>query len=180
MRWFIVSGVTAWVWISACGLAKGADQAGTDRVLDRLQEHIGAEHQLPVRVVGEGNLPTDTTWSRVRHLVAFRVHRHAPDGTTRVDREIYIVRTSKLYRDAERFLRQSATTREYIWCLLAAVLAHESAHTAPRTERQALEAEVEQLRRCLSAGHLFTNSGWNALEYLGKVEKKMKNPREHY
>ena len=67
----------------------------------------------------------------------------------------------------------------YVWCLLAAVLAHESAHTALNTERQALTAELGQLRRCLFAGHLHATDGWNATTYLGKVEARLRNPREH-
>ena len=29
-------------------------------------------------------------------------------------------------------------------------------------------------------GHLFSADGWSALSYLGKVEAKLRNPREHY
>jgi hypothetical protein len=50
-----------------------------------------------------------------------------------------------------------------VWCLLAAVLAHESAHTTPNTERDALMAEAAQLRRCISSGHLFPDEQWNPL-----------------
>jgi len=112
--------------------------------------------------------------------VAFRLHRHRDDGTTVADAPIYLVRTSAVYLKAAAVLRSGATQREYVWCLLAAIVAHESAHTAPMTERQALTAEAEELRRCLFDGHLFTGDEWSPVTYLGKVEAKLRHPREHY
>ena len=81
-----------------------------------------------------------------------------------------IVRNSAIYLKADAALRNGTTNDEYVWCLLAAVLAHEGAHKGPMTEREALIAEAEQLRRCLFAGHLHTGSGWSAGAYLLKVE----------
>ncbi len=82
----------------------------------------------------------------------------------------------------ERPRQHYGTTRHTTntWCLLAAVLAHEAAHTALRTERQALMAEAAQLRRCLFAGHLSSGDGWSPVTYLDKVEAKLRHPREHY
>jgi hypothetical protein len=112
--------------------------------------------------------------------VAFRLFRPGPANATVADAAIYLVRDSAVYSKAAAALRNNTTQHEYVWCLLAAVLAHEAAHTAPGTERQALIAEAAQLRRCLFAGHLFSSDGWNPLAYLGKVEAKLRNPREHY
>ena len=66
------------------------------------------------------------------------------------------------------------TDQESVWCLLAAVLSHEAAHTAVNTERQALKAELEQLRRCQAAGHLLPTDGWRAASHLAKVEARLR------
>jgi hypothetical protein len=108
------------------------------------------------------------------------MHRHQPDGSTLADAAIYLLRDSALYAKAAEVARNRSTHHEYVWCLLAAVIAHEAQHTAPKTERQALLAEAAQLRRCLFAGHLHSGDGWSAVTYLGKVEAKLRHPREHY
>jgi hypothetical protein len=175
------------VGILLCDVAVGvaaqndhnAEPPPRDPVVARVHEHIGAADHLFVRVVASGDLPSDL-WQRVKNLVAFRIHRHAPGGTTTADPAIYVVRTSEVYFKAEAALRGGTTNHEYVWCLLAAVLAHEAAHTGPNTERAALIAEAEQLRRCLFAGHLHAADGWSAVSYLGKVEAKIRKPREHY
>jgi hypothetical protein len=180
MRWVIVSAVSCSICVFCASTVAGRGKTTVDDlVVVRVQGHFRPENTWPVQVVAEHDLPGDI-WSRVRHLVAFRIHRHGRDGATRVDPQIYLLRTSELYQQAAAVLRQSATTREYVWCQLAAVVAHEAAHTAPLTERQALTAEVAQLRRCLFAGHLHAKNGWNGVAYLGKVEARLRNPREHY
>jgi hypothetical protein len=156
-----------------------ADQWTNDPVVARVYEHFGEGPKPIVQVIGPDQFAMPI-WKRVRNLVAFRIHRHGVDGTTVADAAIYLVRGSAIYQKAAAALRNNATQKEYVWCLLAAVFAHESAHTTPATERQALVAEAAQLRRCLSAGHLFAGDGWSALSYLGKVEAKLLNPREHY
>ena len=173
--------------ILMCGVAEGASASdGTkaalpaaDRVVERVREHVGAATHTLVRVVGADDFPAEP-WQRVKHLVAFRIHRHGQGGTPTTDPATYLVATSSLYLKAAGALRNGTTNHEYVWCLLAAVLAHEAAHTGPNTERQALTAEAEQLRRCLFAGHLHAADGWSGVSYLGKVEAKLRNPREHY
>jgi hypothetical protein len=150
-----------------------------DPIVARVYEHNGGAPRPLVLVVDRANLPA-RVWNRVKNLVAFRMHRPQPDGTTLVDAPIYIVRNSAIYLKADAALRNGTTNDEYVWCLLAAVLAHEGAHKAPMTEREALIAEAEQLRRCLLGGHLHTGSGWSAGAYLLKVEAKLRQPREHY
>ena len=142
-------------------------------------EHNSNAPRPLVLVVDDSNFPP-SVWNRVKNLVAFRMHRPQPDGTTLVDAPIYIVRNSAIYLKADAALRNGTTNDEYVWCLLAAVLAHEGAHKAPMTEHEALIAEAEQLRRCLFEGHLHTGSGWSAGAYLMKVEAKLRQPREHY
>ena len=112
--------------------------------------------------------------------MAFRLHRRLPDGSLTVDAPIYLLDTSGVYQKASRALSTRATHQEYVWCVLFAVLAHEAAHTGPGTERQALTTEIEQLRRCLFAGHLHSTDGWEAGSYLMKLEAKLRNPREHH
>jgi hypothetical protein len=150
-----------------------------DAVVARIHQHDGNVPSTLVLVVDNTNFPAGV-WRRVKDLVAFRLHRPQLDGTTLVDAPIYIVRNSAIYLKADAALRNGTTNDEYVWCLLAAVLAHEGAHKAPMTEREALIAEAEQLRRCLFAGHLHTGSGWSAGAYLLKVEAKLRQPREHY
>jgi len=150
-----------------------------DPVIARVYEHLGQGHRPLVLAVGADTFPP-VVWKRVNNLVAFRLHRHQLDGTTVADAAIYLNRNSEIYMRAAATLRSGATQREYIWCLLAAIVAHESAHTTLMTERQALITEAGQLRRCLFDGHLFTGDGWSPVTYLGKVEAKLKKPREHY
>ena len=150
-----------------------------DPVVARVYEHLG-NGPRPLILVVDSTQFSRPVWDRVKNLVAFRLHRATAGGTTIADAATYLVRDSKIYSKAVTALRAKSTNQEYIWCLLAAVLAHEAAHTSPQTERQALAAEREQLRRCLSAGHLYSGDGWNPLTYLGKVEAKLRNPAEHY
>ena len=150
-----------------------------DPIVARVYEHKSNAPRPLVLVVDDSNFPP-SVWNRVKNLVAFRMHRPQPDGTTLVDAPIYIVRNSAIYLKADAALRNGTTNDEYVWCLLAAVLAHEGSHKAPMTEREALIAEAEQLRRCLLGGHLHTGSGWSAGAYLLKVEAKLRQPREHY
>ena len=65
-----------------------------------------------------------------------------------------------------------------VWCFLAAVVTHEAAHTSEGTERQALEAEIAQLRRCQAAGHLPPSDGLRAVSYVAKVEAKLRAIRD--
>ncbi len=150
-----------------------------DAVAARVFDHNGDASRPLVLGVDRSSLPAHV-WNRVKNLVAFRMHRQQPDGTTVVDAPIYLVRDSALYVKAARALRNRTTHDEYVWCLLAAVFAHEAAHKTPMTEFEALNAEAEQLRRCLFAGHLHTGSGWSAGAYLLKVEAQMRQPREHH
>lgn len=150
-----------------------------DPVVARLHEHLTEGRRPLILAVSSKNFPA-TVWRRVKQLVAFRLHRQGDNGVTVADAAVYLVRDSDMYAKAARALRSGSTHEEYLWCLLAAVVAHESAHTTPNTEGQALTAEAEQVRRCLEAGHLYAANGWNPLTYLGKVEAKMRNPREHY
>jgi hypothetical protein len=162
------------------GYQKAPDEgAAPDPVVARLHEHLGDWPRPIVLAVDSRQFPP-AVWKRVKNLVAFRLHRHQSDGMTTVDAAIYLIRDSDLYFKAATTLRNRTTNSEYIWCLLAAVLSHESAHTAPLTERQALIAEAAQLRRCLLAGHLSSGDGWSAGSYLQKVEAKLRHPREHY
>lgn len=150
-----------------------------DPVVARLLEHIDARPR-PLILLADRDRFERGVWNRVRNLVAFRLHRPQPGGRTVVDAPIYLVRDSRLYQDAAAALRNHATAKEYVWCQLAAVIAHESAHTAPETERAALVSEAEQLRRCLLAGHLHSSDGWSAGAYLMQVEARLRNPQEHY
>lgn len=165
--------------VFAVPLSKASDTPHSDTVVARLHEHFDPAARPRVRVVDSNDFPT-ALWTRVRRLVAFRIHRHWADGTTHTDAPVYLVRSSGLYAKADATLRNRTTSHEYVWCLLAAVVAHEAAHTGPLTERQALTAEIAQLRRCLFAGHLHSSDGWSAVSYLGKVETKLRSPREHY
>jgi hypothetical protein len=157
----------------------GPAERTNDPVIARTYEHFREAAPPFVRAVSAEDFPRPI-WNRVKRLVAFRLHRPRPDGSTVADAAIYLVRDSDLYRKALAALTHDMTSREYVWCLLAAVLAHEAAHAVPLTERAALIAEANQLRRCLWEGHLFSADGWSALSYLGKVEAKLRNPREHY
>jgi hypothetical protein len=168
--------------------AFGHDQSPTSaggpsaaEVVTRVREHAGAgASTFPiVLAVGPSTFPPQI-WDRVKNLVAFRIHRPAADGTTAVDAAIYLVRDSPLYLKAATSLNLRTTNQEYVWCLLAASLAHEAAHTAPNTERQALIAELAQLEQCLQAGHLHAADGWSAGRYLQQVRVKLRHPREHY
>jgi hypothetical protein len=183
MRRILALGFLFVVGASTAGAAaqpeNNADQTIVDPVVARVQEHVGVVQQSLVRVIRPNDLPRDL-WHRVKHLVAFRIHRNWSDGTTTVDPAIYLLGTSEVYAKAAESLRNRGTNYEYVWCLLAAVLVHEAAHTHRNTERQALAAEAAQLRRCLFAGHLYATDGWSAVSYLGKVEAKQRNPREHY
>jgi len=180
-----VSGATLLLTLSARGAVLSGYQAAPDAaiapdpVVARIHEHLAGATQPILLVVDSHDFPEEV-WNRVKHLVAFRLHRHLPDGTTAVDAAIYLVRDSNLYFKAYAALRNRTTNHEYVWCLLAAVVAHEAAHTAPMTERQALLAEAAQVRRCLSAGHLEAVADWNPGSYLQKVEANLRHPREHY
>ena len=145
----------------------------------RVFEHHGGGPR-PLVLFAERDRFERKAWNRVRHLVAFRLHRPQANGTAVIDAAIYLVRASRLYQDAAAALRNGATVKAYLWCQLAAVIAHEAAHTAPMTERAALLSEAGQLRRCLSAGHLHSSDGWSAGAYLMQVEARLRNPQEHY
>jgi len=165
---------------AAAGFDLALDQERAyDPVIARMTRHFGDGSRPIVIAVGPDQFPAPV-WNRVKGLMAFRLHRHRDDGATVADAPIYLVRTSDIYLKAAAALRTGATQREYVWCLLAAIVAHESAHTAPMTERQALMAEAAQLRRCLHDGHLFTGAEWSPVTYLGQVEAKLRHPREHY
>jgi hypothetical protein len=171
------------VWAPHVGLegrATAQDVVLTkDPVVARLHEHVG-DTVRPLVLVVDSSRFSPAVWKRVKDLIAFRLHRPQADGTTRTDAAIYLVHNSPLYLKAAAVLRSRTTNQDYVWCLLAAVIAHEAAHTAPLTEREALTAEAAQLRRCLFRGHLFSGDGWNPVEYLGQVEAKLRSPREHY
>jgi hypothetical protein len=149
-----------------------------DPVVSRVLEHFNGTALPAIRIARSGDFHAQV-WRRVENLVAFRIHRPGAGGVTNPDAVIYLSDTSDLYRKAAGALRTGATQRGYVWCLLASVVAHEAAHTAPDTERQALVAEVALLRRCLFAGHLHATDGWNAANHIGKVEERLRNPREH-
>ena len=173
---------TCWValfMVLALPRLGATDTSQFDVVLARVYEHTSPSTRPPVRVVDSGDFPAGF-WKRVRHLVAFRIHRRQPDGTFQTDSLVYLVRTSDVYVKADAALRNHTPNHEYVWCLLSAVIAHEVAHTGPLTEHHALTAEAAQIRRCLFAGHLHSGDGWNAVTYLGKVEAKLRKPREHY
>lgn len=105
-----------------------------DPVVARLLEHID-QGPRPLILFAERDRFERAAWNRVRNLVAFRVHRPQPNGLTVIDAPIYLVRESRLYQDAAAALRNRATVREYVWCQLAALIAHEAAHTGPETTR---------------------------------------------
>lgn len=149
-----------------------------DPVVSRVLEHFTGDAVPPILIARSGDFHPQAR-RRVENLVGFRIHRPGADGVTTPDAVIYLSDTSDLYRKAAEALRTGTTQREYVWCLLAAVIAHEAAHTAPETERQALTAEVALLRRCLFAGHLHAGDGWNAARYFGMLEGRLRNPREH-
>lgn len=149
-----------------------------DPVVSRTLEHFTGAALPPILIARSGDFHAQV-WRRVESLGGFRIHRPGPGGVTTPDAVIYLSDRSDLYRKAAGALRTGSTQREYVWCLLAAVLAHEAAHTAPETERQALTAEVALLRRCLFAGHLHAADGWNATRYFGRLEGRLRNPREH-
>ena len=156
------------------------DQAAAgDPVVARVYQHLNGATRPIVLVVDASWFP-DPVWRRVKNLVAFRLHRPDRDGTTVVDAATYLVRHSAIYTTAAATLRNNSTQKEYVWCLLAATLAHEAAHNSPLTERQALTAEAEQVRRCLFDGHLHSTDGWSPLKYLSRVEAKLRKPVEHY
>jgi hypothetical protein len=165
--------------VLAAAVPDAADTPHPNGIVARVHDHAGQSPRLPIRVVDSKDFPPGV-WQRVRNLVAFRIHRPQADGTTQADAVVYLVRTSGLYAKADAALRNRTTNHEYVWCLLAAVVAHETAHTGPLTEVQALTAEIAQLRHCLLAGHLHSGDGWSAVSYLGKVEAKLRHPREHY
>jgi hypothetical protein len=155
------------------------DGATPDPVVARLSQHLG-DGPRPIVLAVDSRYFPPVVWKRVKNLVAFRLHRHQTDGTTAVDAATYLIRNSDLYLKAMASLHSPTANTEYVWCLLAAILTHEAAHTTPLTERQALIAEAAQLRRCLLAGHLYSGDGWSAGSYLQKVEAKLRHPREHY
>lgn len=167
------------VQVDAARRDTAPEQLTGDPVIARVYEHLGQGPKPLILSVGSDRLPPPV-WKRVNNLVAFRIHRHRADGTTVADAAIYLNRNSKVYLNAAATLRNGATQQEYLWCLLAAIVAHESAHTAPMTERQALMVEMAQLRKCLFDGHLFTGAEWSPVTYLGQVEAKLRHPREHY
>lgn len=153
--------------------ADPASSSGLDPVVTRVREHGGAAGRAIVVVVGPEDLPRPV-WQRVKHLVAFRLHRPAEDGTTITDAAIYLVRTSDLYERAATALREDPWAHDAVWCFLAAVVSHEAAHVSEGTERQALEAEIAQLRRCQAAGHLLPSDGMRAVSHVAKVEAKLR------
>ena len=75
---------------------------------------------------------------------------------------------------ASKVLRTRGTGQDEVWCFLAAVLSHEAAHTAADTERQALEAEVAQLRRCAVASHLAAGDVARIASRVSKIESKLR------
>jgi hypothetical protein len=147
-----------------------------DPVVARVYEHLG-DQPKPIVLVVDHEQFSPAVWRRVKNLIAFRLHRPLEHGSTQADAAVYLVRTSQLYAKAAAVLRNQSTNDDYVWCLLAAVLTHEAAHTTPETEPEALKAEASQLRECLFAGHLYSSSGWSAGAYLQKVEAKLKDPR---
>jgi hypothetical protein len=110
----------------------------------------------------------------VKHLAAYRIHRPSEDGGTVTDAAIYLVRTSDLYHRAANVLRTNATGQDDVWCLLAAVLTHEAAHTAIDTEREALKAQAAQLRDCVMSGHLSAGEVVRLASSLSKIDAKVK------
>ena len=176
---FILVLVSSVSRIDVAGHHTSQEHPTGDPVVSRVHQHLGQGLKPLILPVGSDRFPA-AVWRRVDSLLAFRIHRHRDDGTTVADAAIYLNRDSKMYMKAAAALRSGATQHDYLWCLLAAIVAHESAHTSPVTERQALMAEVAQLRRCLFDGHLFTGDGWKPVTYLARVEAKLRNPREHY
>ena len=168
------------VLLDARAPGEGAIPIHPDPVVARVLEHIDDQRPRPLILIAQRERFERHTWNRVRNLVAFRLHRPQPDGGAIVDAPIYLVRESRLYQDAAAALRTRTTVKDYIWCQLAAVIAHEQAHTATLTERAALLHEAEQLRRCLRAGHLHSSDGWSAGAYLMLLEARLRNPQEHY
>lgn len=148
-----------------------------DPVVARIHEHGGVAGRPIIVVVGPEDF-SEPVWRRVKDLVAFRLHRPAEDGTKATDAAIYLVRTSELYYRAVTELRQDSTDHDPVWCLLAAVVSHEAAHTSEDTERQALEAEIAQLRRCQRAGHLPPTDGLRAVSHIAKVEARLRAIRD--
>jgi len=125
----------------------------SDPVVARLYQHLGDGPRPIILAVGAGDFPPPV-WNRVKHLVAFRLHRQQPDGTTLADAATYLIRDSALYAKAAEAARNRSTQYEYVWCLLAAAIPHEAQHP--------------------------TANGWSPVSYVGKVEAKLRHPREHY
>ena len=175
------------MWVGVGLLIGGTDMSARqeaesprhpDPVVARVLDHFTGASLPAIRIARSEGFHAQV-WRRVEKLVGFRIHRPGAGGVTMRDAVIYLSDTSDLYRKAAGALRTGATQSEYVWCLLAAVVAQEAAHTAPDTERQALTAETAQLRRCLFAGHLHAADGWNATTYLGRLEGRLRNPRKH-
>ena len=147
-----------------CNVARTTTTPGTGgRITSlRVHEHGSVAGQPIILVVGHDDFP-EPVWRRVKDLVAFRLHRRGEDGSESTDAAIYLVQTSDLYDRAATALRADPTGEDPVWCFLAAVVTHEAAHTSEGTERQALEAEIAQLRRCQAAGHLPPSDGLRAV-----------------
>jgi hypothetical protein len=89
-------------------LAQADDHRDTltaDPVVARLHEHLSDSPRPVVLAVDARQFPP-AVWKRVEHLVAFRLHRHQPDGTTLADAATYLVRGSALYFKAAAALRR--------------------------------------------------------------------------
>ena len=71
-------------------------------------------------------------------------------------------------------LRTNGTGQDDVWCLFAAVLSHEAAHTGTNTEREALEAEAAQLRDCVRSDHLSPSEVLRLASSLFKIDAKVK------
>ena len=170
MRWCGVLAGLVLLTMSDPGPCAAAQ--GPDPVVERIREHGGSAGSPMVVVVGPEDVPK-SVWQSVKDLVAYRVHRPSEDGVPVTDAAIYLVRTSDLYQRAATVLRTNATGQDEVWCFLSAVLSHEAAHSAINTEQQALEAEAEQLRRCLFASHPPGGDVGRLASYISKVEAKL-------
>jgi hypothetical protein len=138
-----------------------------DPIVATLLDHLEVR---PIIVVVDRQTVGDDTWKRVKSLNAFRVHRHV-DGRVVTDAAIYLVKGSDLYREAAL-----AGSKSDVWCKLAAVIMHELQHTAPLTEKAALEAEMTQVKECLKHGHFQEHGN----TYLMELARKSRTVKEHY
>src|SRR5262245_31202514 len=74
---------------SAIACSDGVAGGEADPVVAHIHGHWPGADRPIVLSVGAGDFPPEV-WQRVRNLVAFRLFRRLPDGTSAVDSAIYL------------------------------------------------------------------------------------------